>query len=303
MSNAGNSKEVILFALLANLGIAGAKFGGAVFSGSASMLAEAIHSLVDTANQALLLMGQSQAKKPPSTSHPLGYSREAFFWSFVVALLLFSLGGLFAIYEGCHKIENLEPISSPMVAFCILGMSLVLEAISFKKCIDEVKKQNPYGNLWVWFKKTTSSDLLVVFTEDAAALAGLGVATLCLLASWITNNPFWDALGSILVGSLLVIVAILLATEIKSLMIGEAPSTDFQPFLDRTVDQHVPGSQILRVLALQIGTDEVLLSYKISPGRVKNVDELVSGINSLEKAVRQEFPQVRWQFVEPDYEA
>lgn len=270
------------------------------------MLAEAVHSLVDTTNQVLLLIGGKKARKAPTEAHPLGYGREAFFWSFLVAILLFSMGGLFTIYEGVHKFsdrETHEGIASPLLALGILAISLVLESLSFRACIREVRRQNRYGDLWTWFRKTTSSDLLVIFTEDAAAMVGLLIATTCLLVSWMTGDSAWDAVGSILVGLLLVLVAVILAVEIKSLIIGEASSTDFKPFLESQIANRFPDGKLLRLLALQIGPNEVLLSYKINPGRTRDVSELILAINQLEKATREAFPEVRWQFVEPDSHA
>lgn len=306
MSAGGESTKVVVLALLANLGIAIAKLIGAMVSGSASMLAEAVHSLVDTANQVLLLIGGKKARKAPTDAHPLGYGREAFFWSFLVAILLFSMGGLFAIYEGVHKFsapETRESVGSPFLALSILAISLVLEGLSFRACIREVRRQNRYGDLWTWFRRTTSSDLLVIFTEDAAAMIGLLIATTSLLVSWLTGDSAWDAVGSILVGLLLVLVAAFLAVEIKSLIIGEASSTDFRPFLESEVAHRFPEGRLLRLLALQIGPHEVLLSYKIDPGRTMDVPGLIIAINSLEKATRKAFPEVRWQFVEPDSHA
>jgi cation diffusion facilitator family transporter len=302
MSSKGDTAKVIVIALLANLGIALIKFIGAFVSKSASMLAEAIHSLVDCSNQVLLLIGNKKAAKPPSKTHPLGYGRETFFWSFIVAILLFSVGGLFAIYEGAHKLH--EPggeLSSPFVGLGILVVSLLMEGVSFRACLKEVSTQNTHGSLWKWFHKTTSSELLVVFTEDAAAMLGLTIATTCVLLSWLTGNAMWDALGSILVGAVLVLVAVLLATEIKSLIVGEAASTDYSPFIEDRLKSLIPGGRLLKLIAIQTGGSEVMLSYKVHPGQVQEVDRLINAINELEREIKAKFPEVRWQFVEPDF--
>ena len=298
--SAGGSAKVIFLALVANLGIAVAKFAGAFFTKSAAMLAEAIHSLVDATNQVLLLVGNKKAQQAPTAQHPLGYGREAFFWSFIVAILLFSLGGLFAIYEGVHKFSDHEQLTSPLIALVILLFSIGLEWVSFRACVKEVKAQNPYRSLWTWFRKTSSSELLVVFTEDAAAMVGLILATVSLLLSWLTGNPMWDALGSILIGSLLVVVAVLLAIEIKSLIIGEAPATDFRSFVAARVSALIPGGKVFNLIALQIGVQEVMLSYKISAGDLTNVNQLITAINQIEHEVKIKFPEVKWQFAEPD---
>ena len=299
----GDSSKVIFVALIANLGIALAKFVGAFFTGSASMLAEAIHSLVDSTNQVLLLVGAKKSKKPPTERHPMGFGREAFFWSFIVAVMLFSLGGLFAIYEGVHKLTDHSELTSPQIGLGILLFSIALETYSFYACIKEVQRQNRFGSLWKWLRQTTASELLVVFTEDAAALAGLIIATVCLCLAWITGNPTWDAAGSIFVGVVLVIVAIFLAAEIKSLIIGEAPAEDLRPAFEAELVKHIPGGKVLRFIGLQMGADETLVSLKISTGDVYETSQLISRINAFEAAMRLKFPQIRWQFVEPDVEA
>lgn len=299
---ASGSSKVIIIAFLANLGIALAKGVGAFLSGSASLLAEAIHSVVDSTNQLLLLLGAKLSQKPATDRYPLGFGREAFFWSFVVAILLFSLGGLFAIYEGYHKLHVPGELSYPILGLSILGISLLLESYSFFACLKEVRAQNRFGSLWRWFKKTTASELLVVFTEDLAALLGLAIATVCLLLAWLTGDVRWDGVGSIIVGALLVATAVLLAIEVKSLLIGEAPSTDFRPAIEKEVRALLPGGRVMRVIALQTGASEVMLSVKVHPGEVRDVHQLIAGLNEVEKRIRQQFPEVRWQFIEPDLE-
>ncbi|NDG85247.1 MAG: cation diffusion facilitator family transporter [Proteobacteria bacterium] len=303
MSAGNSSTRVILFALLANLGIACSKFVGAFVSRSSAMLSEAIHSLVDTTNQVLLLVGSKRAARAPTEKHPLGYGAESFFWSFMVAILLFSLGGMVAVYEGIHKFHSTEPLQNPWVSLAILMVSLVLEALSFRTCLHEIRASNPHGTLWRWFKKTTSAELLVVFTEDLAALLGLVIATGSLLLSWMTSDPRWDAVGSILVGFVLVSVAILLSIEIRSLMIGESPALNYRPFIEERAKELFPGGRVLRFIALSQGGDRVLLSYKIHPGSVQSVSELITRINTLEASVREKYPEISWQFVEPDFEA
>ncbi|MDH5763986.1 MAG: cation diffusion facilitator family transporter [Nitrospinota bacterium] len=302
MSSGSGSTKVILIAMMANLGIALAKFVGAYFSKSSALLAEAIHSVVDTSNQALLLLGEKSSKKPPDDSHPLGYGRETFFWSFVVSILLFSLGGLFAVYEGIHKLEHPEPMDRPILAIGILVFSILLEGYSFYACLKEVRDTNPFNNLWTWFRKTTSAGLLVIFTEDAGALIGLVIATSCVSLSWALDNPALDAYGSIMIGVLLIGLAVLLAREIKSLIIGEAPSMNYRPHIESLVRSHIPNSRMLRFLALQTGDGEVLISFKITPGNIRDVSKLIETINQIEEQIRIQFPEVKWQFVEPDFQ-
>ena len=301
MNSGSGSTKVILIAMMANLSIALAKFFGAYFSKSSALLAEAIHSVVDTTNQVLLLLGNKSSKKPPDDAHPLGYGRETFFWSFVVSILLFSLGGLFAIYEGIHKLADPEPMHNPMLALGILGFSILLEGYSFLACLREVRETNPFHNLWTWFRKTTSAGLLVIFTEDAGALVGLMIATICISLSWALDNPAFDAYGSILIGCLLVGLAVLLAREIKSLIIGESPSKNYRPHIESLVRGHIPSSRVLRFLALQTGDGEVLISFKITPGNIQDVSQLIKTINQIEAQIRKQFPEIKWQFVEPDF--
>lgn len=302
MSSGSGSTKVILIAMMANLGIALVKFVGAYFSKSSTLLAEAIHSVVDTTNQVLLLLGEKSSKKPPDDTHPLGYGRETFFWSFVVSILLFSLGGLFAIYEGIHKLAEPEPMHNPMLAVGILVFSILLEGFSFYACLREIRETNPFHNLWTWFRKTTSAGLLVIFTEDAGALVGLVIATTCVSLSWALDNPAFDAYGSILIGGLLVGLAVLLAREIKSLIIGEAPSKNYRPHIESLVRGHIPGSRVLRFLALQTGDGEVLVSFKITPGNIQDVSQLIKTINQIEDQIQKQFPEIKWQFVEPDFQ-
>jgi cation diffusion facilitator family transporter len=301
MSSAGGPVKVIIIALFANLGIALSKLAGAIISGSASLLAEAIHSFVDCANQALLLVGAKASAKAPSQKHPLGYGREAFFWSFIVAILLFSLGGVFSVYEGVHKLSSHEPVSSPILVVIILFIAVALESYSFMACLAEVRRKNRFGSLWEWFKKTTEAELLVIFTEDLAALLGLVFALVCVSLAWVTGNPLWDAVGSILVGVLLIAVALLLSVEIKSLIIGEAPSMDLRPAVESIVAEHIPGGRVLALIALQTGASEIMLSYKVTPGGMTDVNSLIDAINQVEVEVKTRFPEVKWQFVEPDH--
>lgn len=304
--SSGGSTKVIVIAFFANLGIALAKFVGAFISGSASLLAEAIHSLVDCTNQVLLLVGNKKSQKPPDEKHPLGYGREAFFWSFIVAILLFSLGGLFAIYEGVHKLQELEDSAghsvSPLIGLAILLFSLGLEAFSWWACYKEVRVQQKNHSLWWWFKNTKNSELLVIFTEDTAALLGLVIATLCLGLAWVTGNAVWDAMGSVFVGIILVVVAVLLAMEVKSFIIGEAPSDEIRDFVMTTTARLFPSGQVLNFIALQTGSDEVMLSCKIHPGQIKDVDKAIDTVNELERLTKAQFKSVKWQFVELDKE-
>ncbi len=300
-SSHDGSVKVILIALLANLGIAVAKFAGAFLSKSASMLAEAIHSLVDSSNQFLLLIGAKASNKAPTESHPLGYGREAFFWSFIVAILLFSLGGLFAIYEGVHKFNEPGEIGSPLIGLAILVFAIALEGYSFYSCFKEVQNQNVYGSLWMWLRRTTSADLLVIFTEDAAALLGLVVAAVALTTAWITGDPRWDALGSVVVGVVLVLVAIFLAIEIKSLIIGEAPAIDLKTEFSKLVLSRFPSGKLLKFIAVQVGSNEIMVAAKLHPGDLTSLSEGILKINEIENLMKEKHSSIKWQFIELDY--
>ncbi len=300
MSGHGGSVKIILLALLANVGIAFSKFTGYFFSKSASLLAEAIHSVVDCTNQVLLLVGKKRSEKAPSERQPMGYGREIFFYSFIVAILLFSLGGIFAIYEGVHKISHPEPLSYSWLAMIILVIGIILESISFIACFKEVKHQNIHRGLFRWYRKTTNADLLVIFSEDLAALFGLVIALGCLVIAVITNNPVWDAIGSIIIGTLLVVMALVLLKEIKAMLVGEAPEKDYRMPIEEILIRHIAGAKIIRFIALQTGVGQVMVSYKISIPSGNALKEAISAINLVEKSVKQEFPEIKWQFVEPD---
>jgi len=306
MSHSGGSVKVIIIALCANLGISLIKFVGAFFTKSAALFAEAIHSMVDSTNQVFLLIGSKKSLKPATEKHPLGYGRESFFWAFMVAVLLFSMGGMFAVYEGVHKVHEVlagnATLEHPWVGLTILIVSLALEGYSFTAAYKEVKEQNTFSSLWQWIKNTTAAELLVIFLEDLGALLGLAIATLGLLLSWATGNPIYDACGSIAVGVLLIVIAVVLTVEVKSLILGEAPAQDYRSELERFAADEVKGSTVLRFIAIQLGGQDVMISYKIHPGEIRDVKELIGAVNKLEARMKARFPEIRWQFVEPDYD-
>jgi len=293
-----DSVRTIFYALGANLAIAAAKTGAAVFTGSSAMLAEAIHSYADSGNQGLLLLGLKRAKRPPSPDYPLGHGKAVFFWSFIVALVLFSLGGLFSIYEGTHKLAQPEPLSYPWLAVGILVFALAAEAMSLRACLIEVNKVRGGRSLWRWFRESRQSELVVVLGEDLAALFGLALALVAVLITILTGDPLWDALGSIAIGAVLIVVAIGIAVEIKGLLIGQSadPETErrLRDFLDRQEDvEHV-----FRVLTLQLG-GSLMVSIKAHM-KGASAEELVGAINRTEASLRAAFPEVQWLFFEPD---
>jgi cation diffusion facilitator family transporter len=293
-----DSVRTILYALGANLAIAVAKTGAAIATGSSSMLAEAIHSYADSGNQVLLLWGMKQAKRPPSPDYPLGWGKAVFFWSFIVALVLFSLGGLFSVYEGWHKLAQPEALRYPWVAVGILVFGLIVEAISMKACLEEVNKVRGQRSVWRWFRTSRQSELVVILGEDFAALLGLALALIAVLLAILTGNPMWDGLGSIWIGAVLILVAAGIGAEIKGLLIGQSAEPETEQRLREFLQRHPDVSQVYRILTLQLGTT-LMVAVKAQM-RAASAAELVDGINRAEQAMRAEFPEIQWLFFEPD---
>ena len=302
------SKRVVVFALLANAGIACAKFVAAFLTGSAAMLAEAVHSCADTGNQVLLLVGMSRAKRPPSETHPFGYAMESYFWSFLVAVMLFSLGGLFSIYEGLHKLEEVhEPAEHGggyfAVAIAVLLVSIVLEGISWWVATKEVNRHRGKLGLLRYIEESKSPEIIVVWMEDTGAMIGLFLALVGVSLTALTGNPLYDALGSLAIGCLLVVIAVVVGREVKSLLIGEAALPETRETIRRVVESTPGVGRLLNLLTMQMGESEVLVAMKVEWTEKMSSDELVERINAMEKAIHEASPRVRWLFVEPDCEA
>ena len=299
MSTGADSLKSILFALGANFLIAVAKTAGAVFTGSSSMLAEAIHSFADCSNQALLLWGMREGKRGPTPEHPLGRGKAIYFWSFIVALMLFSMGGLFSVYEGIHKLQAAEPLNNAWVAIAILVFGIGAESVSLWGCLREVNKDRGRQSLWRWFRESRQSELLVVLAEDVAALGGLALALAFIGLALATGNPMWDAAGSIAIGVLLILVAVLVGIEVKALLIGQGVEARV---LDR-MRAHLAGDAeidgVYKVLTQQLGQD-VMVAVKARMRPVDSAASLVAAINRVEQRFRIAFPQVQWLFFEPD---
>jgi cation diffusion facilitator family transporter len=299
MSHEANSVKSILFALGANAAIAGAKLFAALYTGSNSMLAEAIHSFADCGNQGLLLIGLNLAKRPPTPDHPLGFGKAIYFWSFIVALILFSMGGLFSIYEGIHKLDSHEGLRSPWLAVGILGFSVAMEAVSLWGCLREVNKARGGRSLWRWFRETRQSELIVVLGEDIAALAGLSLALAALLLAIYTGDPMYDAAGSIAIGVLLVVVALAVGWEIQSLLIGQGVEPWERQAICAYLEDREEVLHVFNVLTLQLGED-VMLAVKAEMREASSPAHLIRDINRCEAGLRSEFPRLRWVFFEPD---
>lgn len=299
MSHGADSTKSIIYALIANFLIAIAKFVAAYITKSGSMLAEAIHSLVDTSNQVLLLIGLKKSKRPPSPKHPLGHGKSIYFWSFIVALILFSLGGIYAIYEGLHKLENPQPIESPLIAIAVLVFAIIAESFSLWGCIREVNKVRGGRSFYQWFKESRQSELLVVFGEDIAALAGLVFALIAVTLTMVTGDPTYDAYGTITIGVLLVIIAFFIGKEVKDLLIGQGVEPYIREEMHKTLNAYNEISEVLNFLSLQMG-DDVVVAVKVKMTEEVSAEKLILDINSCEKRFREKYPQVKWLFFEPD---
>jgi cation diffusion facilitator family transporter len=299
MSGHANSLRAILLALGANFSIFVAKLIAAIVTGSGAMLAEAIHSLADCANQGLLLLGMRQAKRPPSLDYPLGWGRVMYFWSFLVAMLLFSVGGMFSIYEGVHKLSDPEPLRWPWLAVGVLAFSIVVESISMHGCLQEVNKARGNRSLPQWFRETRSSELLVIFGEDLAALLGLTLAFAAVIATILTGNLLFDAIGTIAIGVLLVIVAVAVATEVKALLVGQGVEPEQREAMIAFINERPEVEAVLNLLTLQMGPD-VMVAVKARMAPAADQRSLIEAINRTEAAIREAFPDVRWSFFEPD---
>jgi cation diffusion facilitator family transporter len=299
MSAQADSLRSIFFALGANFAIALAKTAGAVFTGSASMLAEAIHSFADCGNQALLIWGLKEAKRASSPDHPLGHGRAIYFWSFIVALMLFSMGGLFSIYEGAHKLHDSEPMKYAWVAVAILAFGVVAESVSLWGALREINKERGDLSLWRWFRTSRQSELLVIFGEDLAALGGLVLALGFIALAMVTGNPMWDAIGSICIGVLLVAVAILVGVEVKALLLGQSAEPQVLARMRSHLEAQPQVAQVFSLITQQLGS-EIMVAVKARMRPTGSEGGLIEAINAVERGLREAFPQVRWVFFEPD---
>jgi cation diffusion facilitator family transporter len=294
-----DNTRAIFFALGANAGIAATKFAAAAYTGSGAMLAEAIHSVADTGNQLLLLLGLNRAKAAPSVEHPLGYHRVTYFYGMMVALLLFLVGGLFSIYEGWHRLHGGEALRSPLVALAVLGIAIVLEAISLWGALREIRKVQAGRSFLRWFRETRQSELMVVAGEDIAALGGLMLAFTAVLATMLTGDPRYDALGSVAIGALLVVIAIAIILEIKSMIVGESA----EPATRRAIEAHITAlpevRRVIRIITLQWG-EKLVIAVRAEMAPVDSADALIDAINRAEASIQAAFPQAMWVFFEPD---
>jgi cation diffusion facilitator family transporter len=297
---AGQGTGYIFRALGANFMIAVAKGVGAVITGSGAMLAETLHSLSDCVNQVLLLVGIKQAARPPSERHPLGEGRNLYFWSFMVAMLLFLGGGAYSIYEGLHKLEHPEPLSSPLIAIAILGFGLAIEGWAMSGAIKVINERRGSRTLLQYLRETKDSDLVVVFGEDLAACIGLALALIAVGIAAVTGDPRFDAIGTLCIGAVLVGVAVFLAVEVKSLLLGEAADPALLAVIQKCAAEDRRILKVLRTLTVQQGPGEILVALKLQFQPDLTAAVLVEAINKFEQRLQECAPEVRWSFVEPD---
>jgi len=301
MSGKADSLKTILFALAANFAIFVSKLVAAILSGSGSMLAEAVHSLADCANQGLLLVGMRRSRRPASADFPLGFGKAVYFWSFLVALLLFSVGGVFSIYEGVHKLNDPQPLNWAWLAVGVLVFGIVAESVSMWGCLREVNKARGSDSLWRWFRDSRQSELIVIFGEDLAALFGLSFALLAVVLTMVTGDPLYDACGSIAIGVLLIVIAVFVAIEVSALLIGQSADPGLRNDLLEFLRARPEIARVFNVITLQLGPD-VMVATKAEIAGAPTGTELVEAINRVEAAMKARFPEIRWSFFEPDFD-
>jgi cation diffusion facilitator family transporter len=296
----GGSRKAIVAAFAANLGIAIAKFVAFLITRSAGMLSESVHSIADAGNQGLLLLGGKRAAKKASAGHPFGYGRERYFWAFVVALVLFTLGGAFALYEGISKLRHPHELSSPAVAFVVLILAIGLETWSFRTAIREANHHRHGAGWWKFIRRAKSPELPVVLLEDFGALIGLVIALGGLTMAEITGNPRWDAAGSIGIGVLLCIIATILVIEMKGLLIGEAADDDVLASIVAEATAAPSVRRLIHQRTQHLGPEELLVAMKIEFDHSLSVHALGAAIDDVEARVRAKVPSARLIYIEPD---
>jgi len=287
-------------ALVANVSIAVAKFVAAAFTGSSSMLAEGIHSVADSGNQVLLLIGGKRAQRSSTREHPFGYGRERYFYAFIVAVVLFAIGSLFSLYEGYHKLTHAEELTSPAWAFGVLIFAIIAEIFSFRTAIREANAvRGDQG--WVAFvRRSKSPELPVILLEDLGALLGLVFALFGVTMAVVTGNPIWDAVGTLMIGVLLAVISVVLAVETKSLLLGEAAAPEEEQRIRAAIDATPQVDRVIHMRTLHLGPEELLVAAKIAVTRNDSAAEVARGIDEAERRIREAVPIARVIYLEPD---
>ncbi len=301
MAGQADSLKSVLFALFANTAIAVAKGIAALLTGSGAMLAEAIHSVADAGNQLLLILGLRQTHKAPTEDHPLGFGKSIYFWSFLVAVILFSVGGMFSLYEGTHKLLHPEPLTYPWVAIGVLIFAIGAESVSLWGCLREVNKEREGRSFLQWFRQSRSSALIVVLGEDVAALLGLVFALVAILGTIVTGNPLWDALGTISIGALLLIIAVFVAVKVKDLLIGQSVDPTVLAEMRLFLNKRPEIREVYNLLTMQFGPD-AMVAVKARMVPTGSERDMVAAINGVEREFSNRFPMTAWLFFEPDVE-
>jgi cation diffusion facilitator family transporter len=299
VSASGGTKAIIA-ALTANVAIAVSKFVAAFFTGSSSMLAEGIHSVADSGNQLLLLLGGKRAQRASDKEHPFGYGRERYFYAFVVAVVLFAIGALFSLYEGYHKISEPTAVESPIWAFTVLIFAIIAESFSFRTAI---KESNPLrkGQSWVSFiRRSKSPELPVILLEDLGALFGLVFALFGVAMAVITGNGVWDGIGTLMIGVLLAVIAIVLAIETKSLLLGEGASSEVEEQIRIALEGSPDVARVIHMRTLHLGPEELLVAAKIAVEHDDTASQVARGIDEAERRIRDAVPIARVIYLEPD---
>lgn len=293
-------RKAVIAACAANAGIAVAKIIGFSLTGASSMLAEAVHSLADTGNQALLLFGQRRGERAASTQHPFGYARERYFWSFVVAMVLFALGSVYAVYEGIHRLLHPTPLESPGIALAILGVAVVLESWSFRTALREARAVRGKQGWLEFIRRTKAAELPVVLLEDAGALLGLVFALIAVGIASLTGDARFDGIGSIVIGVLLGMIALLLSFEMQSLLIGERADPEVEEQIRGALLGSPAVKRLIHMRTVHLGPDDLMVAAKLEFDPTLSVATLCDRINDAESAVRQAVPIARLLFIEPD---
>jgi cation diffusion facilitator family transporter len=295
-----SGNRAIVAALLANVGIAIVKFIAFLFSGSSSMLAESVHSLADTGNQGLLLLGGRKSRKSADEAHPFGYGRERFVFAFVVSIILFSVGGVFSIWEGIQKLGSPHPLENPWIPVIVLLVSIVLESFSFRTAIRESRHSRGKESLVAFIRHAKAPELPIVLLEDFAALIGLTLAFLGVGLTIITHNGVFDGISTLCIGVLLVLVAVVLGIETKSLLVGEGASPADLTAIRDAINAHPDVEALIHIRTLYLGPDELLVGAKIAFARTKKLADVATAIDAVEASIREAVPIARVIYLEPD---
>ncbi len=297
----GSGTKAILAAFFANLGIGIAKLIGWGFTRASSMLAEAIHSFADTSNQALLLLGGRRAAKDADEAFQFGYTRERYFWSFVVSMVLFTLGSLFAIWEGIQKIRHPHEIESPIWAFAILGLGIVLEGFSFRTAVNESQPLREGRSWWQFIRTARVPELPVVLLEDLGALTGLVLAFAAVALAVVTENAVWDGVGTLSIGILLGIIAVILAIEMKGMLIGESARPEVLRKIEGAIGEAPHVERLIDVRTQFLGPDDLLVACKVEFHDALSADQVALAIRDVELAIIDAAPYARPIYIEPDF--